>query len=140
MYINYWKVFVFMTIEYSISHVLSFCTISDGQSGTKRCNHLSASCSLPLFRLNSLIKDAPTFVWVAHSWGLPRSTQDVSTLATSLWHFQGPLPYLRDLGIILPFYLLVTLTYVFVKHEHYKHLSLCEHGLSSAARSDYMSI
>src|SRR5699024_6596773 len=93
MYINYWKVFVFMTIEYSISHVLSFCTISDGQSGTKRCNHLSASCSLPLFRLNSLIKDAPTFVCVAHSWGLPRSTQNVSKLTTSLSHVLRALPY-----------------------------------------------
>src|SRR5699024_7045549 len=27
---------------------------------------------------------------------------------------------------------MVTLTYDFIKHERYKHLSLCEHGLSSA--------
>jgi len=35
----------------------------------------------------------------------------------------------------------VTLTYSFIKHEHYKRLSLCEHGLSSTRLcSDYMCI
>jgi len=30
---------------------------------------------MSLFRFDSLLQDAPTKIWVAHSWGLPRSTQ-----------------------------------------------------------------
>lgn len=63
-------------------------------------NHLSTSKCLSLFQLYSLIKDAPTNIWVTHSWGLPRSTQVVSYLTTSLWHFQGQYLIQKDLGII----------------------------------------
>lgn len=34
-------------------------------------------------------KSAPTNVWVARSRGLPRSTNFISKVASSLWHFQG---------------------------------------------------
>ena len=56
--------------------------------------------NLSLFRLNSLVKDAPTIVWVAHSWGLPRSTWNVSNPAPSLWHFQGCYSISKDVGIL----------------------------------------
>src|SRR5699024_1852735 len=37
-----------------------------------------------------------------------------------------------DTGVSAAVSRLATLTYDFVKHEHYKHHSLCEYGLSSA--------
>ncbi len=85
----------------------------------------------PSFGSFSLIKGAPTFVWVAHSWGLPRSTQKVSNLNRHCGTFKG-IPYSyerRNLPAVN--YCIVTLTYELVKHERYNHHRLCEHGLSS---------
>lgn len=65
------------------------------------------------------------FVWVAHSWGLPRSTRNVSIPAPSLWHFQGPLPYRYDLGIILPIY-------------HIGNLDLCLHQARTLQTSQFV--
>ena len=80
-------------------------------------------------------ESAPTIIWVSRSWGLPRSTLFISKKAPSLWHFQSIHTISKiDLGIfpaVKEAKSLPALAYVLTRHEHYKHLSLCEHGLSS---------
>lgn len=79
---------------------------------TKECPYQYLGCSLAGFT---------SF----HSSGFP---PDYVTVALSRLQYHIP----NDLGIfpaVNP--KRITLTYEFVKHEHYKHLSLCEHGLSS---------
>jgi hypothetical protein len=99
-------------------------------------NHLSTdeSSSVLLF-VHFLRESAPTIIWVSRSWGLPRSTLFISKKATSLWHFQSihtisnkRLRYFpcRQVRLGLP-----ALAYDLARHEHYRHRSLCEHGLSS---------
>ena len=96
-------------------------------------NHLSAiSCLFGSVLYLSVPKSAPTIVWVARSRGLPRSTGWVSPAASSLWHFQGYLSIAEALACFPAVTPKSTLAYVFAKHEHYRHHSLCEHGLSSA--------
>lgn len=51
-------------------------------------NHLSAITCL-FASVHFRAKSAPTIVWVARSRGLPRSTNTISCIASSLWHFQG---------------------------------------------------
>ncbi len=46
-----------------------------------------------------LQENAPTIIWVSHSWGLPRSTCIVSYTAPSLWHFQRLSAISEDLGL-----------------------------------------
>lgn len=53
------------------------------------------------------------------------------TEATSLWHFQTIVTVSKDLGQVVAVNKCIALTYGFIKHEHYNHLRLCEHGLSS---------
>ncbi len=48
-----------------------------------------------------LSESAPTYIWVARSWGLPRSTRSISTTAPSLWHFQSSHSISKDVGIFL---------------------------------------
>ena len=56
--------------------------------------------------------------------------------ASSLWHFSRILVHGRSFRMFSCRYRsLGTLTYGFVRHEHYQHLSRCEHGLSSARSS-----
>ncbi len=87
-----------LTIEYSVSHVLFRCTFHGGQPRTAVVIiYLQTSC-LSLFQFNSLIKGAPTKFWVAHSWGLPRSTRIVSNPTASLWHFQVYSSMSKELG------------------------------------------
>ena len=107
-----------------------FCTLlfqGEKQSG----NHLSAVI-LPFCPVLLPDKSAPTIVWVARSRGLPRSTGWVSPAASSLWHFQGYLSIAEALACFPAVTPKSTLAYGFAKHEHYRHHSLCEHGLSSA--------
>lgn len=84
------------------------------------------------FFVQFLVKSAPTKVWVARSRGLPRSTIKVSHNASSLWHFQEYSSIEDSVAIFSAVNIAVALAYCLAKHEHYKHLSLCEHGLSSA--------
>ena len=101
-------------------------------------NHLSTdeSSSVLLF-VHFLRESAPTIIWVSRSWGLPRSTLFISKKAPSLWHFQSIHTISKiDLGIfpaVKEAKSLPALAYVLTRHEHYKHLSLCEHGLSSTS-------
>ncbi len=66
-----------------------FCTpIPPGLTDTRAitiCLRTIRLCSTLLFREQS----APTKIWVARLWGLPRSTLFVSKKTTSLWHFQS---------------------------------------------------
>ena len=55
------------------------------------------SCVPP--SVHFLLESAPTIIWVSHSWGLPRSTLQVSKQASSLWHFQEVSTISKDLGI-----------------------------------------
>lgn len=41
---------------------------------------------------------APTKIWVANLWGLPRSIFYVSIKTSSLWHFSGLLKHIKDLA------------------------------------------
>ena len=93
--------------------------------------YLSARCA-PLESLQFAIQSSPTVVWVYRLRGLPRSTVKVSLNASSLWHFQGYLSIAEALACFPAVTPKSTLAYVFAKHEHYRHHSLCEHGLSSA--------
>ena len=43
---------------------------------------------------------APTKIWVANLWGLPRSIFYVSIKTSSLWHFQGYFSISKDLAIL----------------------------------------
>ena len=74
---------------------------------------------------------SPTKVWVSRSRGLPRSINTVSNIASSLWHFQSYSSIAEALAILLAVTIAGPPAYFFTEHEHYKHLSLCEHGLSS---------
>ncbi len=61
-------------------------------------NHLSAHIgALRPVRFRS--GSSPTIVWVSRSWGLPRSTLNVSDQTPSLWHFQEAYTISVDLGI-----------------------------------------
>lgn len=60
-------------------------------------NYLSA-ISCPFASVEFRAKSAPTIVWVARSRGLPRSTNTVSCIASSLWHFQGYFDIARSLS------------------------------------------
>lgn len=115
-----------------------FC-LEKMQAHFSKGNHLSlavitASFSFVQFRS----KSAPTVVWVALSWGLPRSTSLISQAVSSLWHFQE---YLRIAQRTLARFSAVIfsdpLAYGFTKHEHYKQIAACEsmdfpHGRSRA--------
>src|SRR5699024_1156378 len=80
-----------------------------------------------------LLRECPYHSLGCSLMGFTRSTSDCFQPSSSLWHFQGFIPYQnRRRNKLLPLALYkATLTYFFVKHEHYKHRSLCEHGLSS---------
>ncbi len=54
-------------------------------------NHLSPDASSPSGSLSVrfLRESSPTIIWVSRSWGLPRSTLNVSIKTSSLWHFQS---------------------------------------------------
>ena len=98
-------------------------------------NHLSTAKLTVPPSVHFLQESAPTIIWVSRSWGLPRSTLFISKKAPSLWHFQSIHTISKiDLGIfpaVKEAKSLPALAYVLTRHEHYKHLSLCEHGLSS---------
>ncbi len=98
-------------------------------------NYLSTKCMhFVLPSVQFLQESSPTIIWVSRSWGLPRSTLIISNETSSLWHFQSiqAISY-KDLGFFLAVSSYATLAYDFTRHEHYKHLSLCEHGLSSTS-------
>jgi len=83
-----------------------------------------------------LRESAPTIVWVSRSRGLPRSTLPISEKAPSLWHFYRyscHILRLRHFPCRQPLET-TALAYELARHEHYGHLSPCEHGLSSAAK------
>src|SRR5699024_12345125 len=54
-----------------ISHVLSFSTTNGGQPRTYSVIIYLQNLILSLFSFSSYSEDAPTNVWVAHSWCLP---------------------------------------------------------------------
>lgn len=113
----------------TVSHVLSRLGV-EALSEITICLH--GQKALPLLSVHFQEKSAPTKIWVAHSRGLPRSTNSVSTIASSLWHFQGYSSIGFPLALfpaVIPF--LGAAAYCFAAHEHYRHRSLCEHGLSS---------
>jgi hypothetical protein len=99
-------------------------------------NHLSTDeLSSVLLFVHFLRESSPTIIWVSRSRGLPRSTLLISEKAPSLWHFQSihtiSSSRLRYFPCRQPIFT-SCLAYEFTRREHYKHLSLCEHGLSSA--------
>ena len=118
-------------MRFSISHVLYFAF--PGRKNKAVTIYLQLYCLFVLFFFQT--KSAPTIVWVARSRGLPRSTDGVSHIASSLWHFQGYLSIAEALACFPAVTPKSTLAYGFAKHEHYRHHSLCEHGLSSACKS-----
>lgn len=61
--------------------------------------------------------------------GFTRSTNTVSNVASSLWHFQVYWSIAKALARLTAVPYKRTIPYFFSMHEHYKHLSLCEHGL-----------
>jgi len=81
-----------------------FCTICTSVGGHPRTLVVIIYLQVytcPPFGSDSLLKDAPTIVWVAHLWGLPRSTQFVSKLVPSLWHFHGYIIRIqKDVGFL----------------------------------------
>ncbi|MDF2903057.1 MAG: hypothetical protein K0S25_695 [Bacillus sp. (in: firmicutes)] len=92
-----------------------------------------------LLLVQFLRESAPTIIWVSRSWGLPRSTLSISEEATSLWHFKGIHAIsLTDLGIFPAVSLSTALAYELARHEHYEHLSSCEHGLSSTSSKSFL--
>lgn len=99
-------------------------------------NHLSTNIYMfVLLFVHFLRESAPTIIWVSRSWGLPRSTLFISEKATSLWHFQGIHTIsMIDLGVFPAVSFDTALAYDFARHEHYRHLSQCEHGLSSTIK------
>ena len=114
-----------------------FCSIvlRTGLPSYSSGNHLSPDASSPpgFLSVQFLRESSPTIIWVSRSWGLPRSTLNVSIKTSSLWHFQSIRALsVKDLGrfpAVSPKW--TTLTYCFIRHEHYDHLRPCEHGLSS---------
>lgn len=76
------------------------CTLNGGQPGTRSCSHLTIDQTndQSIHSVEFPPDGAPTVIWVAHSWGLPRSTSSVSRRTTSLWHFQGIHPIAEALG------------------------------------------
>jgi hypothetical protein len=103
-------------------------------------NHLSTdSIESVLLLVQFLRESAPTIIWVSRSWGLPRSTLFISEKAPSLWHFYRYSYHIRkDLGIfpaVSQAKAQAALAYELARHEHYEHLSSCEHGLSSTIRN-----
>jgi len=97
-------------------------------------NHLSTDSGESVLLLVQFLREsAPTIIWVSRSWGLPRSTLFISEKAPSLWHFYRYSYHIQeDLGIFPAVSPKTALAYEFARHEHYEHLSSCEHGLSSA--------
>lgn len=112
-------------------------------------NHLSTDHNRPVLLLVHFLREgAPTIIWVSRSRGLPRSTLNISVQAPSLWHFQGSYAIsrmrLRHVPCRQPD-CPAALAYEFARREHYRHLSLCEHGLSSTTElalrcSDYPNV
>ena len=77
--------------EGSIPESVNFCkpcSVSDKKSGLFYPEVIICLQLLPLPSVQFPRKSAPTKVWVARSRGLPRSTNTVSRIASSLWHFQ----------------------------------------------------
>lgn len=70
-----------------------FCSIvlRTGLPSYSGGNHLSPGASSPPGSLSVqfLRESSPTIIWVSRSWGLPRSTLNVSIKTSSLWHFQS---------------------------------------------------
>lgn len=83
-----------------------------GSFPIKKCPYLYLGCSLVGFT----------------SFHSKYFYSDSVTVALSRYSF----PIRRRRNFPCRKFLRTPLTYGFVKHEHYKHLSLCEHGLSSA--------
>ncbi|KLT17212.1 hypothetical protein AA980_15110 [Neobacillus vireti] len=88
-----------------------------------------------LLLVEFLRESAPTIIWVSRSWGLPvppfpflerlrhcGTFIGIHTISKGLRYFPG-----RQLSLDS-----AALAYDFARHEHYEHLSSCEHGLSSA--------
>lgn len=99
----------------------------------KRCldYYLSVHKNVPLFSLLFLLRvPLPKFGLLARGV-YQRSTNFVSKITSSLWHFQEYFSIVKDRSYFFCRQLNVALAYCFAKHEHYKHFSLCEYGLSS---------
>jgi len=101
-------------------------------------NHLSTgSYPEPVLLLVQFLREsAPTIIWVSRSWGLPVPPFPFLERLRHCGTFIGIHTISKkDLGIFpaVSWMLAPTaLAYEFTRHEHYEHLSSCEHGLSSA--------
>ena len=106
-------------------------------------NHLSTGTSPVLYPVHFQDQRFPYQHLGFSLVGFTRSTSPISGRASSLWHFYRVMPYpgkgLRQFPGRQP--VKAALAYFFTRHEHYTHLSLCEHGLSStitiSESSDY---
>ena len=68
--------------------------------------------------------------------GFTRSTSMISHRHRHCGTFIGIHTLFYNLGVLPAVnQILIALTYGFVKHEHYNHRRLCEHGLSSMSKS-----
>ena len=81
-------------------------------------------------------ESAPTLIWVSRSWGLPVPPLSFLKELRHCGTFIGIHTISKkDLGIFPAVSWMLApaaLAYEFTRHEHYEHLSSCEHGLSSA--------
>ncbi|KRL64695.1 hypothetical protein FC85_GL001211 [Lentilactobacillus diolivorans DSM 14421] len=112
--------------------------LASSQDDKASSNHLSEkekSLSPPHLVHLPCVKLPYHKVWVSRSRGLPRSTSIVSNTARhcgTLRIFQHS-KALAGLSAVTP---KSPPAYFFTEHEHYRRLSLCENGLSSAAIKD----
>lgn len=74
--------------HHSISRIL-FSALQTSYLSHQSGHHLSTRSILVPLSVDFPLADAPTMIWVARTWGLPRSTLVVSNKTTSLWHFSG---------------------------------------------------
>src|SRR5699024_5419161 len=89
------------TNEYSVSHVLFHCTANGGQPRTPVVIIYLRRISSSFLSFNSYSKDAPTIVWVAHSWGYRVPLPIVSNLVRHCGTFIDDSPYLERLRLII---------------------------------------
>ena len=133
-----------MVSQYLEIHLITFCKPCSVPAYCKRPkvsyiggNHLSPdSKESALLLVRFLRESAPTNIWVSRSWGLPVPPFSFLKRLRHCGTFTGIHTISeKDLGIFpavsrakSP----TALAYLFARHEHYEHLSSCEHGLSSA--------
>lgn len=110
-----------------------FCLINTLRNNTNEGNHLSAA-ETALTRRSIPYVGRPYQKFGLLARGVYPFQLACFQTRSSLWHFQMH----HTIGYPLGPYIAVTVTGTlayWAKHEHYRHRSLCGHGLSSANKS-----